>query len=184
MESPDAKRAHFWALFVLSGCVGLRIYFTRTMRLVSVKLPASMLSQSWMGSDFSYSDLSKSEDLLKDFTHRITGTTTSGGHTVYTIEAIPKPGAPVVWGKEVAKIRDDGIFMEVAYYDQDMKPVRVMTADKIAPLGGRQYPVVLTMRRADKPGEWTQIVTETASFNISLPDWLFTRSNLENPREP
>src|SRR5215510_1118280 len=64
-----------------------------------IKLPASMMSQSWMGSDFSYNDLSKSEDILTQYTHRVTATETSGGHTVWTIESIPKPGAPVVWGK-------------------------------------------------------------------------------------
>ena len=62
-----------------------------------IKLPASMMSQSWMGSDFSYNDLSKSEDLLQNYTHRLAGQAQAGGHTVWTIESIPKPGAPVVW---------------------------------------------------------------------------------------
>src|SRR5215467_3307872 len=60
-----------------------------------IKLPASMMSQSWMGSDFSYNDLSKSEDIITDYTHRLTGTTQAGGHTIWTIESTPKPGAPV-----------------------------------------------------------------------------------------
>ena len=64
-----------------------------------IKLPASMMSQAWMGSDFSYNDLSKSEDILTDYTHRLTATASVGGHTVWTIEATPKQGAPVVWGK-------------------------------------------------------------------------------------
>ena len=147
-----------------------------------IKLPASMLSQSWMGSDFSYNDLSKSEDLLTEYTHKIIATATSGGHTVYTIEALPKPGAPVVWGKQEVKVRDDGIFLEEVYFDQDMKPVRKMTTDKIAPLGGRTYPVVLTMHPVTKPGQWTRIETTAGKFNVSLPAYIFTRSNLQNPR--
>ncbi len=147
-----------------------------------IKLPASMLAQSWMGSDFSYNDLSKAEDLLTEYTHKIVGTASAGGHTVYTIEALPKPGAPVVWGKQQAKVRDDGIFVEETFFDQDMKPVRTMTTDKIAPLGGRDYPVVLTMRPTTKSGQWTRIDTTAGKFNVSLPDYLFTRSNLQNPR--
>src|SRR5580700_8799137 len=50
-----------------------------------IKLPSSMMSQSWMGSDFSYNDLSKSEDIIADYTHRLTATTQAGGHTVWTI---------------------------------------------------------------------------------------------------
>jgi outer membrane lipoprotein-sorting protein len=138
-----------------------------------VKLPASMLSQSWMGSDFSYDDLAKAEDLLTQYTHRIVGTEHATGHTIYLIEALPKPGAPIIWGKQMAKVRDDGIFLEESYYDQDLKLVRAMTTDRIGPLGGRDYPLVLTMHRSEAPD---------ARFNLRLPDYLFTRSNLENPR--
>ncbi|HET6369880.1 MAG TPA: outer membrane lipoprotein-sorting protein [Nitrospiria bacterium] len=148
-----------------------------------IKLPPSLLAQSWMGSDFSYNDLSKAEDILTEYTHRITGSDQAGGHAVYTIEAIPKPGAPVVWGKQEVKVRDDGIFLEETYFDQDMKPVRAMTTDKIGPLGGRDYPLILTMHPVGKPGQWTRVETTEGKFNMPLADYIFTRSNLENPRE-
>ncbi|HEY8595945.1 MAG TPA: outer membrane lipoprotein-sorting protein [Devosiaceae bacterium] len=148
-----------------------------------VKLPASMMAQSWMGSDFSYNDLSKAEDLLTEYTHKIVGTAQSGGHTVYTIDATPKPGAPVVWGKQQAKVRDDGVFLEETFFDQDFKPVRTMTTDKVGTIGGRVYPLVLTMTPAANPGQWTRITTTDATFNQSLPGYLFTLSNLQNPRD-
>lgn len=148
----------------------------------TIKLPASMLAQSWLGSDFSYNDLAKAEDILTDYTHRITGTATVDGHTAYDIEAVPKPGAPVVWGKQAVRVRDDGVMLREAFYDQDMKLVRVMTTEKIGPLGGRPYPLVLVMRPADEPGRWTRIETTSAQFDVALPASLFTRSNLENPR--
>ncbi|MDE2462779.1 MAG: outer membrane lipoprotein-sorting protein [Alphaproteobacteria bacterium] len=148
-----------------------------------IKLPPSMLAQSWMGSDFSYNDLSKSEELLTDYTHKIVAQTTSGAHTVYTIDAIPKPGAPVVWGKLEVRIRDDGVMLGETYFDQDMKVVRRMTTDKVGRIGGRPYPLTMTMHPAHHPGQWTQIKTTSGRFNISLPDYLFTLSNLQNPRE-
>jgi len=148
-----------------------------------VKLPASLLSQPWMGSDFSYSDLARSEDILKFYDHKVIGQKRSGGHVVYTVQATPKPGAPVVWGKQVANIRDDGILMQVTYYDQDMKPVRTMTTDKVRKLGGRNYPAVITMRAAGTSAKWTRIETKSASFDLTLPGYLFTKSNLSNPRD-
>ncbi len=148
-----------------------------------VKLPASLLAQSWMGSDFSYNDLSKAEDLLTLYTHKIIATASVGGHTVYTIEATPKSGAPVVWGKQEAKIRDDGIFLEETFFDQDMKPVRKMSTDKVGTIGGRTYPVVITMRPLTKSGQWTRLTTTDAQFNTSIPAYVFTQSNLQNPRD-
>ena len=148
-----------------------------------IKLPASMLAQSWMGSDFSYNDLSKAEDILTDYTHRITATGRSGGHAVSTIEALPRPGAPVVWGKQEVRVRDDGVLLQETFFDQDMKPVRQMTTDKVGRIGGRDYPVVLTMRPVGKTGQWTRLVTTEAQFNIPISGYVFTRSNLQNPRD-
>ena len=148
-----------------------------------IKLPSSMMAQSWMGSDFSYNDLSKAEDLLTEYDHKIVATDSVDGHTVYTVEGVPKPGAPVVWGKQQAKVRDDGIFLEVTYFDQDMKPVRTMVTDKIGPIGGRNYPETVTMHPTDKPEQWTRLETTAGKFNTKVPDYFFTRSNLQNPRD-
>jgi outer membrane lipoprotein-sorting protein len=147
-----------------------------------IKLPASMMTQSWMGSDFSYNDLSKSEDILTEYSHRVVASETANGHSFTTIECIPKPGAPVVWGKVTLKLRDDIVVVEETYFDQDMKPARRMTTDKIGLLGDRSYPLVMTMHPLDAPGSFTRIETQAGAFNIPLPDYLFTLSNLQNPR--
>lgn len=148
-----------------------------------IKLPPSMMAQSWMGSDFSYNDLAKSEDLLTDYTHRVIRTSALEGHAVTTIEALPKPGAPVVWGKVEISLRDDNVMIEEVFLDQDMNPVRTMHTDRIGLLGGREYPLVMTMHPAGSPGQWTRIETLRAQFDMAVPDYVFTLSNLQNPRE-
>jgi outer membrane lipoprotein-sorting protein len=147
-----------------------------------IKLPASMMSQAWMGSDFSYNDLAKSEDIIALYTHRLTATETVGGHAVWTIEATPRPGAAVVWGKVALKVRDDDVMVEETFFDQDMRPARRLSVDRVGVLGGRAYPVVMTMRPLDQPGQWTRVETSAGAFNQALPDYLFTLSNLQNPR--
>jgi len=147
-----------------------------------IKLPFSMMSQSWMGSDFSYNDLAKSEQVVTEYTHKLIATQSRGGHQVYTIECLPKPGAPVVWGKQEVKVRDDSVLMEQTFFDQDMRPVRRLQTTRIAPLGGRPYSVEMRMTRLDKTGRWTDLHYTRADFDLSLPDYLFTLSNLRNPR--
>jgi outer membrane lipoprotein-sorting protein len=148
-----------------------------------IKLPASMLGQSWMGSDFSYDDLSKSESIITQYTHRLLATEQIGANTVWTVEAIPKPGAPVVWGKVTLKIRDDDVVTEETFFDQDQNPARRLQTDRIGTLGGRTYPVVMTMQPLDAPGQWTRIETGEARFDLPVPEYLFTLSNLQNPRQ-
>jgi len=148
-----------------------------------IKLPVSMMSQSWMGSDFSYNDLSKSEELLEWYEHRLAGGEQSDGHTVWTIESLPKAGAPVVWGKVTVKIRDDDVVSEETFFDQDLKAVRHMVTEKVGPLGGRAYPLVMTMHPMDSPGQWTRIEALAGKFDLGLPEYLFSLSNLQYPRE-
>ena len=90
------------------------IYNPKINRII--KLPPSMMSQSWMGSDFSNNDLAKSDSLLNEYTHTITGTVTENGKKVYLIKSIPKPDAPVVWGMQTLKIREDNIILEEIFY--------------------------------------------------------------------
>ena len=147
-----------------------------------IKLPASMMAQSWMGSDFSYNDLAKSDQIINDYTHTLKDTQQVDGRTVYTIESVPKANAPVVWGKERLRIRDDYIMLEETFFDQDMKIVKRMETLKIAPLGGRPYPVVMRMTTVEEKDHWTELNYQQGYFNLKLPDYLFTLSNLRNPR--
>ena len=64
-----------------------------------IKIPSSMMSQGWMGSDFSNKDISKSTDILDQYDHSLISQSQQDGHTVYTIEAIPHEDAAIVWGQ-------------------------------------------------------------------------------------
>ena len=147
-----------------------------------IKLPASAMTQSWMGSDFSYNDLARSQKVVDDYTHKILRTGTSGGKKTFEIQSTPKPGKPIVWGKQVITVRSDGVLTKVEYFDQLGVRVRVMKADKIGTLSGRPYPVVMTMKTDAKPGQFTRVTTTSAEFNVSIPAYIFTKSNLQNPR--
>ncbi|MCB0325279.1 MAG: outer membrane lipoprotein-sorting protein, partial [Bdellovibrionales bacterium] len=138
--------------------------------------------QSWMGSDFSYQDLSRDDELLEQYTHMLVGEEQQEGQTVFLIESRPLEDAPVVWGKELLRIRQDNIILLHEFYDQDMKLVKRLVAKEIGPLGGKLFPKVLRMENAEAPSEWTELVHEEAQFDGALPDSLFTLSNLRNPR--
>ena len=147
-----------------------------------IKLPPSMMSQAWMGSDFSNNDIAKSDSLIYDYHHRLIETKRVEGKKVYHIESMPKPDAPVVWGMLRLKIREDLILLSETFYDEDLKPVKVMTTLEIRPLGGKLYPKVWKMQKADSQGEYTLLKYKELSFQSSLPNRLFSIPNLKNPR--
>lgn len=147
-----------------------------------MKLPFSMMTQGWAGSDFSYNDLSKTDQIVTDYTHSISHIDTSGEHKTYTVECLPKPSAPVVWGKVELNVRDDYVLLAETWFDQQLQPVRKLETTKVAPLDGRAYPVTMRMQVLEKPQEWTEITTQDGRFDLALPTYIFTLSNLRNPR--
>jgi outer membrane lipoprotein-sorting protein len=146
-----------------------------------IKVPPSMMSQSWMGSDFSNNDLAKSDSLIKDYDHEVVGTGSHDGKKVYVIESRPKPRAPVVWGKQMLRIREDHIFLEETFFDQEMEPVKTMSAGDIRMMGGKLFPATWKMQKADAEGEYTLLEYREISFNVEIPPGTFTLSNLRTP---
>jgi outer membrane lipoprotein-sorting protein len=148
-----------------------------------IKVPSSMMSQNWMGSDFSNKDVARSDDIVDQYTHRLLDTeTTDDGHTVWVIESIPHEDAAVVWGRQVLRIRDDHVTLAEAYYDQDGELVKQLETLEIDVLGGRPLATLQRMSKVEVD-EWTEIRITEASFDMELADRLFTLANLRNPRE-
>ncbi len=148
-----------------------------------IKLPPSLMSQSWMGSDFTNNDLAKSDSVVVDYEHTLESTETRDGHTIHRIRLDPKPGAPVVWGHEELLLRDDDILLEERFYDQDGQLVKTLVASEIQMLGGRLLPRVITMVQAHDPQRYTRLEYEHLEFRDSLPDRYFSEAFLRNPRE-
>ena len=147
-----------------------------------IKVPPSMMSQSWMGSDFSNNDLAKSDSFVSDYDHTIVGTETHDGKKVYIIKSMPKPDAPVIWGMQVLKIREDLIWLSQEFFDEDLKSVKIMTTLEIQPMGGRLYPRVWRMRETDKKDRYTQLTYSALNFKPDLPDSHFTLTSLRKAR--
>jgi len=148
-----------------------------------IKVPSSMMSQGWMGSDFSNKDISKSTDIIDQYEHELIGQEQREDHIFYTIESIPHEDAAVVWGKEVLIIRDDYVLMEQQFWDQDQVLVKSMKTREVALMGGRAVAKVMRMGKLESPDEWTEIRNNSIEFNLELPDNIFTLSNLRNPRQ-
>jgi outer membrane lipoprotein-sorting protein len=148
----------------------------------AIKLPPSMMSQSWMGSDFSNDDLAKSDTIIDDYLHTLVNSEEREGIRVYTIESVAKEDAPVVWGKQVMVIREDGILLEQSFYDEDMELVKQMQAEQIEELGGRLFPKIWTMQRIDEDDRYTRMVYLDLSFDEDLDDRIFTLSSLKTKR--
>jgi len=156
-------------------------YSPRVNRVI--KVPSSMMSQSWMGSDFSNKDVSRADDIVEEYDHRLIERRTAEGRDVWVIEATPKEHAAVVWGRELLEIRDDYLLLEHRYFDQDGVLVKTLETLEIAEMDGRSTAKRQRMVKAEAAEEWTEIRLEAVDYGVELADGVFTLSNLRNPRD-
>jgi len=148
-----------------------------------IKVPSSMMSQSWMGSDFSNKDISRADDIVDQYDHNLLSESDNDGRVAYEIESIPHEDAAVVWGKEVLVVREDNVLVEHSFYDQDNELVKTLRTLEIGEMGGRTVAVHQRMEKVDASDEWTEIIVDSVEFDVELSDNVFTLSNLRNPRD-
>lgn len=153
-----------------------------TVRRV-IKIPPSMMLQSWMGSDFTNDDLVKESSVVNDYIHKIIGEEKFGGYYCYKIESIPKPEAGVVWGKLVSWIAKEKFFqLKTEFYDEDGKLVKTYTGSIIKKMGGRTIPTHWEMIPVNKPGEKTVFNYKKIKFNINVKPSFFSERNMKRIR--
>jgi outer membrane lipoprotein-sorting protein len=145
-----------------------------------IKLPPSMMMQSWMGSDFTNDDLVKESSAINDYTHRIIGGEKIEGRECYKIEMVPKEEAAVVWGKVIVWIdKKDFIQMQAAFYDEDGFLVNTMYGKDIKILGGKLLPGRMEVVPADEPGKKTIIEYLRLEFDRPIDDAFFSMQNMK-----
>ena len=121
-----------------------------------IKIPPSMMMQSWMGSDFTNDDLVRQSSIVEDYTHLIAGEEEVDGYNCYKVELTPKPEAGVVWGKIFTWISKEGYLqLKADYYDEDMVLIKSMIGSDVKKMGGRLIPAHWEMIPLDEPGQKT-----------------------------
>lgn len=149
----------------------------------SIKLPPSMMMQSWMGTDFTNDDLVKESSAVEDYTQKIINDSTLEGRVCWKLVLIPKPNAPVVWGKIYTWIdKKDFLQLRTEFYDEDGILVNIMVSSDIKDLGGKMLPARMEMIPADKKGNKTIMIQKWIKFDEPIDDGFFSAENMKKVR--
>ncbi len=146
----------------------------------TIKMPPSMMSQSWMGSDFTNDDLVRESSVVEDYHHKIIGSETIENRPCHKIELTPRQDAAVVWGKVITWIdKKDFMELKIEFYDEDNYLVNTMYGKNIKTLDNRLLPARLEVIPADEPGNKTVLEYLDLDFGVSLSKDFFSISNMK-----
>jgi len=149
----------------------------------TIRMPPSMMSQSWMGSDFTNDDLVGAASLVEDYSHRFIGTETVDGHECYVIEMIPTPENPIVYEKVIYRVtKEHRLPVRVENYDERDELVNTIHFREIKEMGGRLIPTLLEMIPADEDNRKTVLRTTKADYEINISERFFSIENLTEIR--
>jgi outer membrane lipoprotein-sorting protein len=145
----------------------------------TIKMPPSMMSQSWMGTDFTNDDLVKEASILEDYNHSFLQDVIIDGRSCYKIQLLPKPKSAVVWGKVIMAIdKKDYMMLHVEYYDEDGMLINTMHCSDIKLLGNRLLPGKMEMIPANKKENKTVLIYNSLVFDTPLDDSFFNTQNI------
>lgn len=148
-----------------------------------IKIPPSMMMQSWMGSDFTNDDLVKESQLASDYHHKLLGEEEIEGYPCYKIELIPHDDAPVVWGKVVMWIsKNEYHWLKGKYYDEDGYLVNTEILTDIKMMDNREMPTRLEMIPADEEGHKTILIFDKIEFDVKINENFFSQQNMKRIR--
>ena len=146
----------------------------------TMKLPASMLLQSWNGSDLTNDDLVRETDLSEDYKVSLMHEEKIAGEMCWKLELVPNPDVPVVWGKIYYWVRKkDYLPALVQYYDEAGKLIRSMKFESFKNMSGRFIPTKWVIVDEQKKGHYTEFIYNDVQFDVDIPARKFSFRELE-----
>jgi outer membrane lipoprotein-sorting protein len=148
-----------------------------------IKLPPSMMSQGWMGSDYTNDDILKESSVVNDYDHEIVGEEEYDGRICYKIKMVAKEDAAVIWGHQIRWIsKKDFLFLKSELYDEDAYLVRTELGSEIKTMDGRLIPTRIELIPAEEEGQMTIIEMKEMKFNEPIEESFFSQQNMKRVR--
>lgn len=148
-----------------------------------IKLPPSMMSQGWMGSDYTNDDILRESSVVTDYIHEIAGEETIGGRLCYKIMMTAREEAAIVWGHQIRWIdKNDFLILKAELYDEDGILVRTESGSEIRNMDNRTIPTRIELVPAEEPDNRTVIEIREIKFNIPVEESFFSQQNMRRVR--
>lgn len=155
----------------------LWMYLPRVRRII--RIPPSMMMNSWMGSDFTNDDVARSSSISRDYIPKILE---QKGDTV-VLELRPRPEAPVVWNRILLTLQLPDLPLKEEFFGKEGEAVRALFFREPKRLSGRRLPTVMEAIPLGKPGHKTVLRLADVTFDVPIPDHLFDANRLEQISE-
>ncbi len=148
-----------------------------------IKLPPSMMSQGWMGSDYTNDDILNESSVVDDYEHSLEGEEEIDGKVCYKVKLVAKENAGILWGHQLWWVdKKEFMLVKAELYDEDSYLVRTEIASGFSVLDGRLLPTHIELIPAEEEGNKTILTIVEMKFNVKMEESFFSQQNMKSIR--
>jgi len=148
-----------------------------------IKLPPSMMSQGWMGSDYTNDDILRESSVVNDYTHTFEGEEEVDGRLCHKIKLAARADAEVIWGHQMWWVdKKEYIVLKTELYDEDGYLVRTERGMELKSFEGRILPSLIELVPEENEGNKTLLRINEMKFNIDIAESFFSQQNMKSIR--
>ncbi len=140
------------------------------------RIASSQKKGSFMGSDFSYDDISNLSGMkIEDYSHKLLRTEKKDGQEFYVVESTPKPGVESSYSKQIVWVPADTFVPTRIEFYKNGKLYKVLTNAEVKSFAEGKYliPTLLQMENV-QTGHKTVLEQKDLKIDVAIPDSVFS----------
>ncbi len=143
------------------------------------RIAANDKRSSFVGSDFSYEDISGRE--VEDDTHSLEREEPVEGRTAFVVRSVPKDEKSSEFSYKLSWIdKESFVLWREEYYDRRDELYKAFTADEVKQVQDHWTSIKRTMKNTQN-GHRTEVTFLAVDYDVGLEDSLFSERYLRNP---
>jgi hypothetical protein len=147
----------------------------------TIRIPPSMMMNSWMGTDLTNDDIVRDSSYEEDYVSELVGPCDDPQGWKVRLEA--RPGLIGLWSRiEMVFAYDHQLPVIAQFFDRKDRLSRTMKFGEVKHMGGRLIPTVLLVVPEREEGQYTELRYLDVAFDIRVDDSMFSLAQLERKR--
>jgi hypothetical protein len=147
----------------------------------TIRIPPSMMMNSWMGTDLTNDDIVRDSSYEADYISELVGPSEDPPGWAVQLEA--RPDAVGLWSRvEMVFGYDHHLPIYAQFFDRKDRLSRTMEFSEIKKMGGRLIPTVLLVVPEREEGQYTELKYLDAEFDVDVDESMFSLAQLERNR--
>jgi outer membrane lipoprotein-sorting protein len=144
----------------------------------TIKISGHMLRQSVMGSDLSYEDMMEDHKLVDQYDAKIASEDTMLGRKCWVLELMAKSPDVSYHSRKIWVDKERYVPMREHRFAKSGKLLKTTEVKSVSLRQGRWIADRVSFKNALKTGAGTEFILDSLWFNVSIPDYVFSKAAL------